>query len=481
MKPSLTVIFASFFALVSAIVLVVCIRLPVSSLWHGYNILYAPVELDEQLVLQTLEEAGIHNVISLSKQQQPVFSSFAPVQSIVSSQQSYLNQRENYFFDRSRQVQLFYVPSASIRQAQKAVASLQSLPGGEASGLEGKISYPWIVLLVVFVVFGILVILSHARNFMLMSGFFPLLFTVCTPSYSGACGIILLLYSFFLCSMLWKRKEMLKTIRKNFLILLFGFAGIPITFIGSWKDGLLFVLTIFASLTMCYILEHLILNKSRGFIPVPIRSAGLVSLSSSVASFTLFIPAVAAIILSVSLLFFGYFPSDTSINGLFLPAPARYTDTMSFDTASFQDNRQNTYLEEELPSLVHYVDWVWDTLTYPYRSLHQSQGFELASGGETLSLPQYQVNQEGIIQEEYAVVYSLDDLFISSVIDEIKEDGFQIERVLKKQNCFTSVVYRRMGDFLSGGAQGQNFIFLSLFATILVSLIAGIFIWRIKK
>ena len=140
MKPSLTVIFASFFALVSAIVLVVCIRLPVSSLWNGYNILYAPVELDEQLVLQTLEEAGIHNVISLSKQQQPVFSSFAPVQSIVSSQQSYLNQRKNYFFDRSRQVQLFYIPSTSIRQAQNAVASLQSLPGGEASGLEGKIS-----------------------------------------------------------------------------------------------------------------------------------------------------------------------------------------------------------------------------------------------------------------------------------------------------------------------------------------------------
>ena len=154
---------------------------------------------------------------------------------------------------------------------------------------------------------------------------------------------------------------------------------------------------------------------------------------------------------------------------------------MSFDTASFQDNRQNAYLEEELPSLVHYVDWVWDTLTYPYRSVHQSQVFELATGGETLSLPQYQVNQEGIIQEEYAVVYSLDDLFIASVMDEIKEDGFQIESVLKKQNCFASVVYRRMGDFLSGGVQGQNFIFLSLFATILISLIAGIFIWRIQK
>ena len=95
MKPSVSVVFASLLACISAIILVVCIRLPVSSLWKGYNILYVPVELEEQVVLQALESVGIEEVVSLSKQQQPVYSTFAPVQSIVSTQHSCLRQREN--------------------------------------------------------------------------------------------------------------------------------------------------------------------------------------------------------------------------------------------------------------------------------------------------------------------------------------------------------------------------------------------------
>lgn len=481
MKLSLSVVVASLLALIAAIILVIFIRLPVSSLWKEYNILYVPVELTEQVVLQALQDVGIEDVISLSKQKQPVFSPFAPVQSIVSTQHSYLRQRENYFFDRSQQMQLFYVPSIARGQAQGVVSYLQTLPGGEGAGLEGKTSYPWIVPLVVLLVFSIFIVLSRAKGFMVTSGFFPLLFSCCIPSYSGAGAVTLLLYCFFLCSTFWKRREMFKAIRKSSLILLFGFASIPVAFIGSWKDGVLFLVTIIGSFALCYILIKAMPKKVKGFMPVPIRSAQLVSVVSSVASFTLFIPAVAAAILSISLLFFGYFPSDTSINGLFLPAPARYTDTMSFDSASFQDNGQQSYLEEELPSLVHYVDWVWDTLTYSYRSLHELQVFELVSAGETLLLPSYRVDQQGVIQEEYTSVYSLDDAFISSVMEGIQDESFQIEGVLKKQNCFTSVVYRRMGDFLAGGSQGQVFIFLSLLTTIVISLIAGIFIWRIQK
>ena len=166
---------------------------------------------------------------------------------------------------------------------------------------------------------------------------------------------------------------------------------------------------------------------------------------------------------------------------MFLPAPARYTDTASFDAMSFQDNVQVAYFGEELPSLVHYVDWVWDTLTYPYRSLHETEVLELVSLGETVVLPYYRENQEGVIEEEPTAVYSLDEAFISAVMEGIRDDSFQIEEVLKNQNCFTSVIYRRMGDFLSGGFQGQIFIVLSLLSTVAISLVAGIFIWRIQK
>ena len=124
---------------------------------------------------------------------------------------------------------------------------------------------------------------------------------------------------------------------------------------------------------------------------------------------------------------------------------------------------------------------MWDTLTYPYRSLHEPQIIDLVSAGETVVMPSYLLNDKDIIQEEYTPIYSLDDSFIKSVLEGIREDGFQIERVLKTQNCFTSVVYRRMGDFLGGKSQGQVYTILSLLATILISLVAGIFIWRIQN
>lgn len=479
MKPSLPVVVASLFSLLSVVILVVFIRLPTSSLWRGFNLVYVPVEVQEELVLQALAEAGVNEVITLSNQMVPLVSSYAPVQSIVNVEYSYLQQRRNYFFDRSQGMQLYYIPSKLMERGRMAVEAIRKLPGGELAGVEGRVAYPWIVPLVVALVFIVLVVISKSRLFMMVAGFFPLLFTCCIPSYSSAGAVLLLLYSFYLCGFLWKRKDMAKAIRKSTLILLFGLAGVPIAFIGSWQEGLLFILTMVAALCLCYILSRYSAAKSKGF--VPIRGAQLVSVVSSVASFSLFIPAVAATILSMALFFFGYFPADTSINGLFLPAPARYTEAMSFDSVSFQDSGQQEYFGVELPSLVHYVDWVWDTLTYPYRSLHETQIIDLVSAGETVMMPSYQMNGKGIIQEEYTPIYSLDDSFIESVLEGIREDGFQIERVLKTQNCFTSVVYRRMGDFLGGESQGQVHIILSLLATIMISLVAGIFIWRIQK
>ena len=107
MKPSLSVVVASLFSLFSVVILVVFIRLPTSSLWRGFNLVYVPVEVQEEVVLQALAEAGVNEVITLSNQMTPLVSSYAPVQSIVNVEYSYLQQRRNYFFDRSRGMQLY--------------------------------------------------------------------------------------------------------------------------------------------------------------------------------------------------------------------------------------------------------------------------------------------------------------------------------------------------------------------------------------
>ncbi len=76
MKLSLPVVVASLLALTTAIILVVFVRIPVSSLWRGYNVLYVPVEIDEERVLQVLDDMGVQDVITLSTQQQPLYSPY---------------------------------------------------------------------------------------------------------------------------------------------------------------------------------------------------------------------------------------------------------------------------------------------------------------------------------------------------------------------------------------------------------------------
>lgn len=482
MKLSFPVIFSSIIVLIAATVIIMSARLPTASLWKGYNIVYVPAEIEEAAVLQVFEEAGIKEVISLSKQQIPLVSTYAPVQSIVSPEYSYVHQRNNYFFDRSRQMKLYYIPHKFVERSTRVLNLLQDYPNGKNAGIEGRASYPWIVFFIATLSFGILVLVAKSKIFMLVSGIFPLLFIYCIPSYHGAAATVLLLYGFFLCCPVWQRKDMLKVVLNNSLIRLFCLAGIPVMFIVSWREGVLFLIALLGALCTCYLLSQYSSSKSRGFfVPVPIRSAQFISIISSVASFTLFIPAVVAAILAITLFFFGYFPADTSISGLFLPAPARYTDTMSFNPSSFQENVQQSYLGEELPSLVHYIDWVWDTLTYPYRSLHEPDTLQLVSMDEKVMLPSYKVGEDGVIQEEFTQMYHLNEAFISSVLEGIRGDGFQVETILKTQNCFTPVEYRRMGDFLSVGTQGQLFVLVSLLVTMLISLMAGILIWRIKK
>lgn len=480
MKPSLSVVFSIIATILCAAALVSSVRLPVSSLWRGYSVVYVPVEVEESLVLEALGASGIRDIISLSSQRVPLVSSYAPVQSITRPEHSYLRQRENYFFDRSRQMRLYYVPHRYMVQAVSAVGRLHGWSGGEGAGIEGRMVYPWIVPLISAVAYTALVFLSQSRIFMVAAGLFPLLFSCCVPSYSGAGASVLLMYGLYLCSPFWGRKDMLRAALKSPLILLFCLAGLLAGLVASLQEGLLLAVALAGSLALCHLLLRYSLSP-RGFFLVPIRSAPLVSVVSSVGLPTLLIPAGAAAALSVALFFQGHSPVDNALNGLFLPAPARYTDAMTFDSASFQGDGQDARLGEELPSLVHYVDWVWDTLTYPYRSLHDSAVRRLASVGETVLVPSYEMTDGGLIQEQLSDVQTLDEAFITAAIEGIRDDSLQIERVLKTQNCFTSVVYRRMGDFPVGRSKEFPLAALSLWAAILTSLVAGIFIWRVQR
>jgi hypothetical protein len=106
---------------------------------------------------------------------------------------------------------------------------------------------------------------------------------------------------------------------------------------------------------------------------------------------------------------------------LSFPAPARYTNSALVVDA---------LTAEALPDLSQYVLWVYDRVTFPYRSLHDGsfmRDYKIENGRIAEGSPDEPVlNQEFVDQ----VLRALD-----------KAPGNAIEKVLKKQGGFRAVLW----------------------------------------
>ncbi|MBR1722373.1 MAG: hypothetical protein IJ727_07840, partial [Treponema sp.] len=114
---------------------------PVSQFWKGWRILYVYTDtLSEYDILTVLEKHGCDSVISLSNQRLPIVSPMSPVQ--VQSSDSYLSRRGEFFTDKSRLAQVFYIPDSQSSNLEDAVLELSAFAGSSA-GTDGKSSFPW--------------------------------------------------------------------------------------------------------------------------------------------------------------------------------------------------------------------------------------------------------------------------------------------------------------------------------------------------
>jgi hypothetical protein len=82
----------------------------------------------------------------------------------------------------------------------------------------------------------------------------------------------------------------------------------------------------------------------------------------------------------------------------------------SLDAYHALNASRNAPGEDALPDLGRYLQWLWEGLAFPYRSLHQTS----EAGGERVVIPSYRRNGKKIEARE-TVVYQLDDAFIATV------------------------------------------------------------------
>lgn len=450
-------------ALISLAVIVIYLILsvslrtvPVSRIWDSYSVVYVDKSMPEEEVLAVFEKYSVEHIISLGRQRIPFVSDFTPVMPQKAS--SYLSDRLSYFFDFSDTYCLYYIPRGNDSGAGKALDEIMRTTN-TSCGIDGKQQYPWLVPLVVLVVFCVFTCFSFNRIAFAVSALPSVVLSFSQVFYPVAAACILFMLSCYLASSLWGRRKAIAVLKKNLYTIIPFAVSVFSMMVLSLQCALLVLLCCASSVCALIIYDawQKYCDSKITFKVVKIFGAPqLPVMYTTTAKHTLMCLVPLFLILVVFLVSSRI--SSNSNSGISIPVPVA---AGSVDESS----------EKVLPSLKDYYKWSWITKSYPYRSLNEPQPQEL-NDGDSVVVSRYEVVDDRIVETQ-ATVMTYGEEFRDKIDKEI--DGLEydaVEKLMKKQGDEVSVVYRDGSE--SRGqtdALGLVLILVCIFVPVLLILI----------
>ncbi|MCR4580441.1 MAG: hypothetical protein K5681_08845 [Treponema sp.] len=429
---------ASPFIIILSILAIFTFRtLPASKLWNNYAVVYVPIESDDRAVIQAIENANITDAVLCSGQFLPLDIDRNSLEYSIynfnktSSDFDYRNQRLAYFFDKSNQYRLYYIPSSQKAKISDLLGLL-SVQGIKA-GADTSASYPWILPLISAILVIALFMFSKNPLLFLASAFIPVLNLFCNPFYQMAEATCLLLLCLFFISNVWQRRGAVAYLLGNHSIPLMLLVSLLAAFTCTIKTGLLFIFALAGTSAILITIKAIedYINSKRSFVPVYIRPAKKVSIFASKVNIIMPLFTTAALIIFAVIFLSSITGSNTkSSTKLMLPA--------------------NTKGAAELPQLEDYYKFAWNVKSYPYRNLNQEYDNNLY-----FEYPKYK-EDKGLIREQ-SLVMAYNDSFKESVYENIDSLNFNsIEKVIKSE-----------GKDFRGGYSATNSYNVDLFGVIM--------------
>lgn len=394
---------------------------PTGDLWKGYTLLYVPVESDDYVVNQAFEKNKIEGVVSLSEQQKylPLAigtdtpeAALTFISTTDRKSKEYLSRRTNYFFDKSKEFKIYYIPSKYKNNIKGCINYLSK--NHIDGGVDSKAVYPWILPVLSVLFFGIL--FFYARNKLIFAGtsLFPLFYIFTNPFYPSAICVCLSLFLIFCCTNLWKRDGALDLLKKNYILVAVAAAAILCSFASSLLSGLYFILSIFAAVSFIVFyddMEEYLLNK-KAFRFVYIRPAKMISIFSGKSKLVM----NSMLVIQVLILAAFFVSSTQVVSNHFAKVLLPAANVLSFEK------------DDSLPELDEYYRWNWRVFTYPYISLNS----DYDDDSTDVVYPRY-FEKNGLIERVDTHIYYNND-FVEGVNENIDALQFEaIEKILKNQ------------------------------------------------
>ena len=424
----------SFSVFVLTLLMFVLFRtVPVSQLWKGYKIIYVQTEkLTDENITAILYKNGARNVISTATQKIPVSASFAPVQTQKKS--SWLNLRNSFFTDSTGKLKLFYVPDSQTEVIENSLDELNCFADTTA-GADGAPTFPWISPVITILFSLVLIYFSSKKGYFLASAFPFMILAFSRPLYTMCGACILILIAFFLMQKLWERQEFLKDFKHGLLIIPFSFIPVIILPFSSFASSFFIILGIVSSVSLVLVFTELKkqyeLNRgSTSFKFVFIKKASQIKIFNTQSLFALSGAAFATVLLLVlSSLFSGISTDQDFEDRPLLPSP------VASGTG-----------EEMLPDLRDFMDWSWETASFPYRKLgsHREENEEENLPDSSIYISDYVLNTSGKLEKKEVKVLSYDSSFEASIYDKVNQlDYPALEKMMMKQGKKSRYAYTR--------------------------------------
>lgn len=401
--------------------------LPVSKLWNGYSAVYVPIKTESKLVLSILENAGCKDIISFDKQEIPFYSEFLPISFL--DKFNYIENRKLYFFDKGKNVMIYYIPDEYNKNASAAVSILNNKYSIDA-GLDCKSSFPVLIPIISFIVFFLFFIFSKNKLIYFCSSIFSLFFIFAMPFYLNASCVSFYFYLCFLCQKYWRRKNAIDCLIKKLGFIILLLLILSFSFFSSILSGILFIFSIVCSylaIKMVYLIQIEIESKIR-FNPVLIIPSNHIKLLRAKDLKKSIVNIISSGIFIIFYIFSANLFIISNAEDLFFPMPT-----------SYNKEKENVNI---IPNLDNYLIWSWNTITLPFRSLNESYSI-VPQEGETIKIQRFENTSQGIKTFD-EVLYCYDDTFKENVINYIDElDYPAVEKLMKKQNKGFEIKYSK--------------------------------------
>ncbi len=406
----------SFIIIFSLFVMNFCRIVPVSRFFKGYDIVFVTDKLPEKTVIKVLEENGCRNIISRENQKIPLLlNENSPEVALAKSnleKSTYLADRLGFFYDKSMKNNIFYVPVEELKSAENAVQEISGK--GYLAGINAAASLPVFSIAVVVAFAVLLVFFSENRILCGLSFVLPVVFSFMMPFCSISAGLCLFELFMFFYIKFWGRKNSARKLLRNVMLMtILGTSFLCMVFT-KIQAGLFFLLMIFSELSIFLLYKNVRdkIDTRYSFRPVRIRTAFSIRILNKRNRKLLPLCALSVLLIllssAVSSNFSSVFRAEKT-SGLQLPSSAAAVSS--------------------LPGMGDFVEWKWEALTFPYRSINVKSK---KNTGDEVIFKNFQ-KKDGFIQETVnSICYN--DEFKTNAIEEIgKLDYPALEKMLADQ------------------------------------------------